>query len=229
MLSALIDRAAQSGVEVEVAVNIPAETAIDSADICAAVANTLENALNACLLAREEDRKISIRADYGGQDKFTLAVENGVREKIPLGEDGLPKGRKSEEHGYGLDSVRYIAEKYSGFFVCQSGERQFAIRLVLFGGGRGERAEGGKGRNKPRLIAGIAAAEDPAEGLMEEEALEELAAALEKLPTRECDIIILHYYTGISLKEIAARMGMSYSNLKHIHGKALSRLRQWLS
>ncbi len=158
VLSALIDRAAQSGVEVEAAVNIPAETAIDSADICAAVANTLENALNACLLAREEDRKISIRADYGGQDKFTLAVENGVREKIPLGEDGLPKGRKSEEHGYGLDSVRYIAEKYSGFFVCQSGERTFAIRLVLFGAGRGERAEGGKGRNKPRLIAGIAAA-----------------------------------------------------------------------
>lgn len=157
VLSALIERAAQSGVEVEAAVSIPAETAIDGADICAAVANTLENALNACLLAREEDRKISIRAEYGGQDKFTLSVENGVREKIPLGEDGLPKGRKSEEHGYGLASVRYIAEKYSGFFVCQSGERTFAIRLVLFGGGRGERPAG-KGRNKVRLTAGIVAA-----------------------------------------------------------------------
>ena len=84
-------------------------------------------------------------------------------------------------------------------------------------------------RVEEELSEEIAAAEDPAEGLMEEEALEELAAALEKLPTRECDIIILHYYTGVPLKEIAARMGMSYSNLKLIHGKALSRLRQWLS
>ena len=84
-------------------------------------------------------------------------------------------------------------------------------------------------RTEEELSEEIAASEDPADGMMEEEALEELAAALEKLPTRECDIIILHYYTGISLKEIAARMGMSYSNLKLIHGKALSLLRQWLS
>lgn len=62
--------------------------------------------------------------------------------------------------------------------------------------------------------------------ILREEMLEELAEALEKLPQREKDIIILHYYSGITLKEIAVSMGMSYSNLKNVHHRALSHLRR---
>ena len=58
---------------------------------------------------------------------------------------------------------------------------------------------------------------------------DELAAALEKLPQRERDLIILHYYNNMQLKEIAVKMHMSYSNCKLIHNKALMKLRQYLS
>lgn len=65
---------------------------------------------------------------------------------------------------------------------------------------------------------------DPAEGILSAEELERLACALEKLPVRERDLIILHYYKEYTLKQIAKMMGMSYGNTKIVHGKALKAL-----
>lgn len=71
--------------------------------------------------------------------------------------------------------------------------------------------------------------DDTYQGILTEESLNELADALEKLPQRERDLIILHYYSGMQLKEIAPKMGMSYSNCKVVHNKALMRLRQYMT
>ncbi len=56
------------------------------------------------------------------------------------------------------------------------------------------------------------------------ETLDMLADALEKLDMRLRDIILLHYYGGKSLKEIATAMNMSYPNMKILHKKALDQL-----
>ena len=68
--------------------------------------------------------------------------------------------------------------------------------------------------------------EQPAE--ITDEALDTLdnfADALLTLKEKERDLIVLHYYTGHTLKETAEMMGMSYINAKVIHKKALDRLR----
>lgn len=70
--------------------------------------------------------------------------------------------------------------------------------------------------------------EDGLENLYNDETLEALAAALESLPKRESDIIVLHYYSGKQLKEIAVLMKMSYSNIKSLHKKALAHLKKLL-
>ncbi|PWM49201.1 MAG: hypothetical protein DBX39_05320 [Bacillota bacterium] len=74
----------------------------------------------------------------------------------------------------------------------------------------------------------IACTEDGFEDIYNDEALNALAAALESLSPRESDIIVLHYYSGKSLKEIAALMDMSYSNIKVVHKKVISRLKKQL-
>ncbi len=65
-------------------------------------------------------------------------------------------------------------------------------------------------------------------GLLAGEQLEELANALLKLPQRMRDIIILHYYGNITLKETAVRLGMSYANIKLVHKKAIMQLQGML-
>ena len=65
----------------------------------------------------------------------------------------------------------------------------------------------------------------PEDGLMQEELLEELPDALERLPDELTDIIVLRYYDRLPLTEVAATLGISYGMVKIRHNKALSLLR----
>ncbi len=67
------------------------------------------------------------------------------------------------------------------------------------------------------------------ESVEQEEILSELADGLASLEVRQRDLIILHYYDGKTLKNIAADFGMSYINAKIIHKKALQNLKKLLS
>lgn len=57
--------------------------------------------------------------------------------------------------------------------------------------------------------------------------LETLADALESLDERERDIVVFRYYSGMTLKEIAQKMNISYAYVKVLHNKALSELRKF--
>ncbi len=65
-------------------------------------------------------------------------------------------------------------------------------------------------------------------GIESKEELEELAKALERLSERERDIIILHYYSGITLKEVGEKLGCSYSTVRLTHNNALMKLKKIL-
>lgn len=71
--------------------------------------------------------------------------------------------------------------------------------------------------------------EDGFEDILKKETLEELADALEQLEQRKRDLIILHYYSGYTLKQAAEKMQMSYANVKIIHAKALRELKKLMS
>lgn len=136
VLSSLLAAAESCGIGTQVQIRIPDEIPFDGADICTVLSNVVENAVHACAcVAEQEKRKISIAADCTGA-KFTLSVDNGVRETVVLGADGLPVSQKTEKHGYGLASVKHIAEKYNGMLYCESGEDTFGIRIVLFAEGK---------------------------------------------------------------------------------------------
>ena len=58
--------------------------------------------------------------------------------------------------------------------------------------------------------------------------LEALAEALEALPERERDVIVLYYYHGLTLKEIAVHMRLAYSTVKLCHSRTLEALRRMM-
>lgn len=69
----------------------------------------------------------------------------------------------------------------------------------------------------------------PEDDLLRTELLDSLAEALEKLPDELTDLIVLRYYDGLPLTEIAGKMGMSYGAVKLRHQKALALLRSTLA
>ena len=58
---------------------------------------------------------------------------------------------------------------------------------------------------------------------------ENLARALETLTEREEDIIVLYYYHEIPLRDIAIKMGITYTNAKFIKHNAIAKLRVVMS
>ena len=64
------------------------------------------------------------------------------------------------------------------------------------------------------------------ESLLNSETLSELAGALRALPEELRDIIVLRYYDGKPLTEVAEIMGLSYGAVKLRHQSALAKLRK---
>ena len=54
---------------------------------------------------------------------------------------------------------------------------------------------------------------------------ESLAIALETLSEREQDVIVLYYYHEIPLRDIAIKMGITYTNAKFIKHQAINKLK----
>ena len=75
----------------------------------------------------------------------------------------------------------------------------------------------------------VDSAEEPDDSLLNQEALEELACALQNLPQNQRDIIILIYYHGKPKTEVAKILDITYGQLRYLHDKALSRLKETLS
>lgn len=70
----------------------------------------------------------------------------------------------------------------------------------------------------------VYSAEEPDDSLLNQEALEELARALQKLPQNQRDIIILIYYKNLDRRKVAEMFGMTYGQVRYLHDKAMKRL-----
>ena len=70
--------------------------------------------------------------------------------------------------------------------------------------------------------------EEPDDSILNNETLEELACALEKMPQNQRDIIILIYYKNLDRRKVAEMFGMTYGQLRYLHDNAIKRLGELL-
>lgn len=67
--------------------------------------------------------------------------------------------------------------------------------------------------------------EEDEEDICTPENLDTLKEGLNKLSDKERDLIVLHYYSKETLKDIAKKMDISYAYAKVLHAKALLKLK----
>lgn len=69
---------------------------------------------------------------------------------------------------------------------------------------------------------------DPHQLAAADELKEKLAQALEELPARERQVLVLYYYQELLLKEISDLLDLSPARISQLHSRALYRLNQFL-
>lgn len=93
--------------------------------------NALDNALESCnKVSDPEKRVISLKAIPRG-DMVVLHVENFFEKEFSM-VNGLPQTTKhGSGHGFGLRSIREIAEKYGGMVTVQAEDHIFKLTVLM--------------------------------------------------------------------------------------------------
>lgn len=101
-------------------------------DIYSLFGNALDNAIEAVSRIQDsEQRIISLTVTLKG-NMLSIHVENYFSGTLEF-EDGLPKTIKNDTayHGFGMKSMRTVAEKYNGYLTAKTQDHIFHLNLVI--------------------------------------------------------------------------------------------------
>lgn len=101
-------------------------------DIYAIFGNALENAVTAVMqIASPQKRVISVKILEQNQ-LLMIQIQNYYEGQLNF-EKGLPLTTKKNksEHGYGMKSIRYTAEKYDGIVTVQAKNNIFMLQILI--------------------------------------------------------------------------------------------------
>ena len=128
ILTYYIERAEGRGISTDVRFAMPENVDINMIDFTAALANALENAVNACSKLPEGNGCLHIRTTEAKQ--YIVEIANTYTGKVEFGEDGLPMSKESG-HGFGTRSISAFAEKNRAILDYDISDDWFKLRIVL--------------------------------------------------------------------------------------------------
>ncbi|NLY96173.1 MAG: GHKL domain-containing protein [Clostridiaceae bacterium] len=123
ILSSFAAKAKQSDIRLSIDAKLPEALPFSETELCSLLSNALENAINACSLFAESDRRLINLRLYSKNNKLCMDIQNSYKIE-PVFDQGLPVS-KEEGHGYGTKSMACIVEKYGG--ICR-----FTVKDGLF-------------------------------------------------------------------------------------------------
>lgn len=124
--------AIQNGIDCFFNIDINGIIPIDDIDLCSVFANTLDNAIEASQKISDLSiRKITVKArcDKG---YFSYSIINNIGENIAVSK-GIYLTSKPDKkmHGYGIENIKSIVEKYNGILEINHTNNEFSVLIVI--------------------------------------------------------------------------------------------------
>lgn len=118
-------------IECTVDIHIPTEWSFVNADISILLGNSIDNAIEAADKV-EKDKNVKIYMAYE-KNILLITIINTYTGKLIKDKQGVIKTSKNDKnnHGFGLESIRKIVEKYHGSVVIEDNHNQFALKMML--------------------------------------------------------------------------------------------------
>ena len=108
----------------------PGDAAMDAFDLSVILNNTINNAIEGC---EGSDHPQIQLVSYRKKNAYMIECANSFVGEIYLEEGGLPITSKkdAQEHGYGLISIRNVAQKYYGDIDIRQKNGKFILSIML--------------------------------------------------------------------------------------------------
>ena len=127
-LSTYIQRARSKGIRLDLGFAFPDVIPTDEAELTTAIANALENAINACEVLSEEKRFIEIKVI--DRPCFMMRIVNSYEGQIEFDDNGIPISER-DEHGYGTRFIAAFCQKNGGYYEFFADGEKFTLVLNL--------------------------------------------------------------------------------------------------
>lgn len=129
ILSRMMEKAEMLSVEVRKDIVIAKENPVNDYEFALVLANLLENALD-CVKDFEKERKyIDVKINCEGDHLLINMMNECDKEIIFDSYTGLPKSKKGDGHGWGMQSVQAFSDKIGGDISCYCEGGMFHIML----------------------------------------------------------------------------------------------------
>ena len=129
-ISIYAHKAISSQTKLEYEISLPKDLPFNENDIAILFANVLDNAVNASLSQKEENRAIKIKSRYE-QNQLVIYIENYFAGIVLFDKNGIPISKK-EGHGFGMKSILSIVKKYNGTAVFTHENDIFTAGFLFF-------------------------------------------------------------------------------------------------
>lgn len=122
--------AKEKGIEIICNVSVPTKLPIDDVDLCILLGNTLDNAIEAC--EKVTEKKYIVLDIYTKGSYFLIKVINSKLEKInKIEEEILSSKEDKDNHGFGLQNIKYVLAKYDGLFNIEDSLEKFELKMAI--------------------------------------------------------------------------------------------------
>ncbi|MDE7130747.1 MAG: GHKL domain-containing protein [Lachnospiraceae bacterium] len=124
--------AREYGIDFRLKIFIPEEFPVEQCDMGVVLGNALDNAIEAVERCKAEQKYIEISMGVK-KEAWVMVIKNPYEHEIKRNRNGQIVSDKEEayRHGFGLESIRRIAEKYFGDFIIDVDEHIFSLTVVL--------------------------------------------------------------------------------------------------
>lgn len=101
-------------------------------DIYSIFGNALDNAISAVMKIKDPDKRVVSVKIIIQNDLMVIQVQNYYEGRLTFEQD-LPVTTRTNraEHGYGMKSIRYTAEKYNGTITVQTKNQIFMLQILI--------------------------------------------------------------------------------------------------
>lgn len=128
ILSHKADEIKNDKLDIEFSGTVPSER-ISNNDLCTILTNSIDNAARAC--KEIAPCKINVTSDET-EKGCTLTVSNPVLKKVEIKNNSIKTSKKdAQNHGFGIENIKKVAEKYHGFVRVSCTDSEFTIKIGL--------------------------------------------------------------------------------------------------
>ncbi|MBO5035885.1 MAG: GHKL domain-containing protein [Clostridia bacterium] len=126
MLSTYITKAKDKDIRLNMGFSFPDDLPGNETELATAIANALENAINACEKIEQQKRFIEIKAINHPQ--FIMKISNSYQGDIEFNDDGIPVNQDTD-HGFGSRFIATFCNKNGGYYQFTADGEVFTLML----------------------------------------------------------------------------------------------------